>query len=57
MKQTRPVGRALSALVDELAYNAKLNKPDDRWTTGEWDKLVDIVAAAMKTQRQSVIDG
>lgn len=53
----RPIGRALSALVDELAYNAKLNKPDNTWVTSEWDRVVDLVADAMKAKRQDIPNG
>jgi hypothetical protein len=57
LKPLRPVGRALSDLINELAYNAKLNKPDNRWVTSEWDRVVDLVAAAMKAKRQDVPHG
>jgi hypothetical protein len=50
-------GKALSALINELAYNAKLCKPDNRWKTGEWDRVVDLVAAAMKAKRQDIPNG
>jgi hypothetical protein len=48
----RPLrGKVLSALIDGLAYNAKLNKPSNDWKTSEWDRVVEQVAAAMKAKR------
>jgi hypothetical protein len=57
VRPLRPVGRALSDFINELAYNAKLCKPDNTWKTSEWDRVVDLVAAAMKAKRQDVPNG
>lgn len=39
--------KTIAAVVDELAYRAKLNKPSD-WRTTEWDRIVELVAIAMR---------
>lgn len=42
--------KTISTVVDELAYKAKLHKPSSDWKTSEWDRVVDLVAAAMKAK-------
>ena len=42
--------KTVAVVVDELAYRAKLNKPSEftHTSTSEWDRMVEIVALAMK---------
>ena len=43
-----------SSVVDELAYWAKLNKPSPDIPTSEWDRIVEMVARAMKQPKPKV---
>jgi hypothetical protein len=35
-------------VLEELVYRAKINKPSNDWKTSEWDRMVDLVAEAMR---------
>lgn len=36
------------AMLAELVYRAKINKPSNDWKTSEWDRVVDLVVEAMR---------
>lgn len=46
--------KTIAAVVDELAYRAKLNKPSHlrQFSTSEWDGMVDLVAGAMRETKR-----